>query len=157
LAVGIVTWMIFQAAINIGGITTTIPFTGIPIPFISYGGSSLMVSLTAMGILLNISRHTVDPVRVTVKTTSDTRSTRARRRATSSPMEPARGDEGRSSAGERTVPRRDESATRRPEPARTGRKRQQPARSVDGRGQSTSGTFGRSRGPDSSQESRRGR
>jgi cell division protein FtsW len=157
VAVGIVTWMIFQAAINIGGITTTIPFTGIPIPFISYGGSSLVVSLTAMGILLNISRHTVDPVRVTVKTTSDSRSTRARRRATSSPMEPARGDAGRPSTGERPSPRRDESATPRPETVPSGGKRRQPARSVDGREQSTSGTFGRSRGADGSKQSRRGR
>ena len=60
VAVGIVTWMIFQAAINIGGITTTIPFTGVPLPFISYGGTALAVSLTAMGILLNISRQTLD-------------------------------------------------------------------------------------------------
>ncbi|HET9014205.1 MAG TPA: putative lipid II flippase FtsW [Thermomicrobiaceae bacterium] len=64
VAVGIVTWMIFQAAINIGGITTTIPFTGVPLPFISYGGTALAVSLTAMGILLNISRQTLDRVPV---------------------------------------------------------------------------------------------
>ncbi len=60
VAVGIVTWIIFQAVINIGGITLTIPFTGIPLPFISYGGTALAVSLTAMGILLNISRQTVE-------------------------------------------------------------------------------------------------
>jgi cell division protein FtsW len=60
VAVGIVTWIIFQAAINIGGITLTIPFTGVPLPFISYGGTALAVSLTAMGILLNISRQTVE-------------------------------------------------------------------------------------------------
>ncbi len=60
VAVGIVTWIIFQAAINIGGITLTIPFTGIPLPFISYGGTALAVSLTAMGILLNISKQTVE-------------------------------------------------------------------------------------------------
>ncbi len=59
LAVGITTWVIGQAAINIGGITSTIPFTGIPLPFLSYGGSSLAVTLTAMGILLNISRATL--------------------------------------------------------------------------------------------------
>jgi cell division protein FtsW len=45
--------------INIGGITTTIPFTGVPLPFISYGGTSLVVVLAAMGVLLNISRQTV--------------------------------------------------------------------------------------------------
>jgi cell division protein FtsW len=80
IAVGIVTWMIFQAAINIGGITTTIPFTGIPIPFISYGGSSLVVSLVAMGILLNISRQTVDPVSVRVRSNLRGVSSRAKKR-----------------------------------------------------------------------------
>lgn len=60
LGVGIVTWLIFQAAINIGGITLTIPFTGIPLPFISYGGTSLAMSLTAIGLLLNISKQTAD-------------------------------------------------------------------------------------------------
>lgn len=59
VAVGIVSWMISQAAINIGGITSTIPFTGIPLPFISYGGTALAVSMTAVGILLNISRQTL--------------------------------------------------------------------------------------------------
>lgn len=89
-AVGIVTWMIFQAAINIGGITTTIPFTGIPIPFISYGGSSLVISLVATGILLNISRQTVDPVSVKVKSNLRGVPARARRRQTQSePQRPA--------------------------------------------------------------------
>lgn len=60
VGVGIVTWLIFQAAVNIGGITLTIPFTGVPLPFISYGGTALAVSLTAMGILLNISRQTLE-------------------------------------------------------------------------------------------------
>ena len=67
VGVGIVTWIIFQAAINIGGITMTIPFTGVPLPFISYGGTSLAVSLAAIGILLNISRHTIDQPVVVVE------------------------------------------------------------------------------------------
>jgi cell division protein FtsW len=86
VGVGIVTWMIVQAAINIGGITTTIPFTGIPIPFISYGGTSLVVSLVAMGILLNISRQTVDPVSVKVRSNLRGVSTRARQRQASRSM-----------------------------------------------------------------------
>jgi cell division protein FtsW len=61
IAVGITTWLIFQAMFNIGGVVTAIPFTGIPMPFISYGGSSLVVSMIAVGILLNISRQTVQP------------------------------------------------------------------------------------------------
>ncbi len=60
LATGIVSWIVFQALINIGGITTTIPFTGIPLPFISYGGTSLMVVLGITGVLINISRQTID-------------------------------------------------------------------------------------------------
>jgi cell division protein FtsW len=89
VAVGIVTWMIVQASINIGGITTTIPFTGIPIPFISYGGSSLVVSLVAIGILLNISRQTVDPVSVKVKSNLRGVSSRARKRSSSMREKPA--------------------------------------------------------------------
>lgn len=58
LAAGITTWLCVQAFINIGGITHTIPFTGIPLPFISYGGSSLLALMAAIGILLNISRFT---------------------------------------------------------------------------------------------------
>ncbi len=58
LATGIVSWIVFQAMINIGGITTTIPFTGVPLPFISYGGTSLMVVMGITGVLINISRQT---------------------------------------------------------------------------------------------------
>ncbi len=59
VAVGISTWIIFQALFNIGGVSAAIPFTGITMPFVSYGGSSMMVSLAAIGILLNVSRQTV--------------------------------------------------------------------------------------------------
>ena len=58
LATGIVSWIVFQAMINIGGITTTIPFTGVPLPFVSYGGTSLMVVMGITGVLVNISRQT---------------------------------------------------------------------------------------------------
>ena len=57
LAMGIVSWIAFQTLINIGGITRSIPLTGIPLPFISYGGSSLAATMAAVGILLNISRQ----------------------------------------------------------------------------------------------------
>ena len=56
LAVGIVSWVVFQAFINIFAITGLIPLTGIPLPFISYGGTSIAVTLAAIGILLNISK-----------------------------------------------------------------------------------------------------
>jgi cell division protein FtsW len=57
LAVGITTWVLVQAFINIGAMLNIFPLTGVPLPFISYGGSSLIVLLAAMGIMLNISRH----------------------------------------------------------------------------------------------------
>ncbi|MCS7051531.1 MAG: putative lipid II flippase FtsW, partial [Thermomicrobium sp.] len=59
LAVGVTSWIVGQALFNVGGITSTLPFTGIPLPFISYGGSALVTSLAAAGILLSVSRATV--------------------------------------------------------------------------------------------------
>ena len=61
LATGITTWLALQAMINIGANTGTIPYTGVPLPFISFGGSSLIVSLAAVGVLLNISRYIQQP------------------------------------------------------------------------------------------------
>jgi cell division protein FtsW len=58
LAIGIVTWFVFQAFVNIGGIINLIPLTGVPLPFISYGGSAMMAALAAAGILVNISKQT---------------------------------------------------------------------------------------------------
>jgi len=63
LATGITTWLVLQAMINIGANTGTIPYTGVPLPFISFGGSSLVVSLAAVGVLLNISRYIQEPER----------------------------------------------------------------------------------------------
>lgn len=61
LATGLTTWLVLQAFINIGANTATIPYTGVPLPFISFGGSSIVVSLAAVGILLNISRYIQEP------------------------------------------------------------------------------------------------
>jgi cell division protein FtsW len=61
LATGITTWLIVQAMLNIGSTTASIPYTGVPLPFISYGGTSLVVSLAAVGVLLNISRYIREP------------------------------------------------------------------------------------------------
>ncbi len=58
LAIGIVSWISIQAMINIGGIINLMPMTGVPLPLISYGGSSIMSSLAALGVLVNISKHT---------------------------------------------------------------------------------------------------
>lgn len=56
VAVGITSWITFQAMMNIAAITSLIPLTGIPLPFVSYGGSALVMSLAGVGILLNISK-----------------------------------------------------------------------------------------------------
>ncbi len=57
LAVGITTMVAVQVLINVGVVTGSIPITGINLPFISAGGSSLFFTMVAMGILMNISRH----------------------------------------------------------------------------------------------------
>lgn len=56
LAVGIVSWVVFQATLHIAVITASVPFTGTVLPFVSYGGSSLVATLASTGILLNISK-----------------------------------------------------------------------------------------------------
>jgi cell division protein FtsW len=60
LATGITAWLTIQAFINIGVVVGLLPVTGITLPFISLGGSSLIISFTAVGILLSISRETVE-------------------------------------------------------------------------------------------------
>ena len=57
LVIGIVTQITFQAFVNMAVVTRLIPVTGITLPFVSRGGSSLMASLILMGILLNVARH----------------------------------------------------------------------------------------------------
>jgi cell division protein FtsW len=57
LAVGITAWIAFQAFINIGVVVNLLPVTGITLPFVSSGGTSLVVSFAAIGILLSISRE----------------------------------------------------------------------------------------------------
>ena len=57
LGIGIVWMVVVQAVINMSVVVRFLPTTGIPLPFISVGGSSLMVMLAASGILLNVSKH----------------------------------------------------------------------------------------------------
>lgn len=58
LALGLTCWLGIQVCINLSSMTALLPLTGVPLPFISYGGSALVVNLTAVGILLNISKQT---------------------------------------------------------------------------------------------------
>ena len=59
LAAGITVWVTAQAAINIGGVTGLLPVSGIPLPFVSFGGSSLVITMLASGILANVGRARV--------------------------------------------------------------------------------------------------
>ncbi len=56
LAIGLILWIGSQAAVNLAAMVSLIPLTGVPLPFISYGGSALLANLLAVGILLNISK-----------------------------------------------------------------------------------------------------
>ena len=58
LASGITAWVVGQALINIGAVIGVLPVTGVPLPFVSFGGSSLVITMGAAGILLNIARQT---------------------------------------------------------------------------------------------------
>src|SRR3982074_3562353 len=55
LAAGITTWIAFQALLNMGTVTDTVPITGVTLPFISYGGTSLAITMAGTGVLLNIA------------------------------------------------------------------------------------------------------
>lgn len=57
LAYGLVFWLAVQTLVNLGAMVSVIPLTGVPLPFISYGGSALLSNMIAIGILLNISRN----------------------------------------------------------------------------------------------------
>ena len=57
LGFGLVTMIVVQALFNISVVLAIVPTKGIPLPFISYGGSSLLLTLAASGVLLNISQH----------------------------------------------------------------------------------------------------
>jgi cell division protein FtsW len=59
LASGVTCSLIFQAIVNVGVVTASLPFTGVTLPFISFGGSSLVVSMASAGLLLAVSRRTL--------------------------------------------------------------------------------------------------
>ena len=57
LAVGITTWICFEALLNMATVTNTLPIAGVPLPFFSYGGTALATTLAAVGVLLSIARR----------------------------------------------------------------------------------------------------
>lgn len=61
LGVALVAWIAAETFINIGAVIGLLPVTGIPLPFVSYGGSSLVIDLAAAGLLVNIARHEARP------------------------------------------------------------------------------------------------
>ena len=63
LGFGLTMMLVSQAAINIGVVTGCLPTKGLPLPFISYGGSSLLISVMAIGVLVNIARHSSGEVK----------------------------------------------------------------------------------------------
>jgi cell division protein FtsW len=56
LGVGLVAWIASETFINVGAVVGLLPVTGIPLPFISFGGSSLVITMVAAGVLVNIAR-----------------------------------------------------------------------------------------------------
>jgi cell division protein FtsW len=59
LAAGITGWIGLQAIVNLGAVTGIMPITGVPLPFVSYGGSSLIVSLAGVGVMFSIGRSSL--------------------------------------------------------------------------------------------------
>jgi cell division protein FtsW len=57
LAAAITTWIAFEALLNMATVTNTLPITGVPLPFFSYGGTSVATTLAGVGVLLSIARH----------------------------------------------------------------------------------------------------
>ena len=63
LCTGVASWLAIQTFFNIGGIIGLIPMTGVPLPLVSQGGSSIMAAMIGLGIVLNISRQTASSAR----------------------------------------------------------------------------------------------
>ena len=112
LAAGVTVWIVVQALVNIGAVVGVLPITGVPLPLVSFGGSSMLVLLAATGMLLNVARHEVWSVRAPViATTTKAAAERRGRRTGRAPSRPARGRPPRS-------PPPGAAATARPRPRR---------------------------------------
>jgi cell division protein FtsW len=63
LAAGITAWIGVQAVVNLGAVTGLLPITGVPLPLVSFGGSALIVTMAAIGVLASIARSSLVPGR----------------------------------------------------------------------------------------------
>jgi cell division protein FtsW len=134
LAVGITAWIVSQAFINIGGVEGALPETGVPLPFISSGGSSLVVALVAVGLLYNIASNPVQESavrRVAVPVARATRTATATRRTATREAAAAR-----TAAATRKATATKAAATRKAASSNAARRahpstRQRPARVVE--------------------------
>ena len=90
LAGGITVWIVVQALVNIGAVVGVLPITGVPLPLVSFGGSSMLVLLAATGMLLNVARHEVWSVRAPVIATTTTAAAERRGRAPPAVPRPVR-------------------------------------------------------------------
>jgi cell division protein FtsW len=89
VAIGVTTWIVGQAIVNMGAVTGLLPITGVPLPLVSFGGSALVVSLIGIGILANIARQEQWPPPGTSK--AKTQKPRRALRVATQPADRARG------------------------------------------------------------------
>ena len=90
LAAGLTTLIVGQALLNIGGTLGVLPFTGVPVPLISYGGTSLIATLAAIGLVLSVGTYGGQALAVRRAGARVARKPAPRRRATARPQAAAR-------------------------------------------------------------------
>ncbi len=127
LAIGIVAWLGLQTLVNLGAVTGVLPVTGVPLPFVSFGGSSLIVTLAAVGILANIGRTAA-----VGQTVEESESPAGRKRGRARKARRARKAELRREAGHR----RDVAAAIRAEASRAAPETRRPGSAKRGAGSS---------------------
>src|SRR6266508_4506553 len=125
LAGGITIWIVAQALVNLGAVVGLLPITGVPLPLVSFGGSSMLVLLTALGMLLNLAKQEAWRPRSAVLATATPAERRDRRRpAATTPHRAGAGRAPGQARGGRAggTPAQRAAAARRPGPA-DGRRR----------------------------------
>jgi cell division protein FtsW len=124
LAGGITVWIVVQALVNLGAVVGLLPITGVPLPLVSFGGSSMLVLLAALGMLLNLAKQEAWRPRSAVLATATTSERRDRRRpAATTPHRAGAGRAPGQARGGRAggTPAQRAAAARRPGPAEARR------------------------------------